>query len=89
MNFVLRVHPEGAVKQTTAALEAKIAFVAATRHITEQVGRLWQEPGKNVKTRMAWIDKCIAVSWGVETCWHMEGTALVYISIHTLAEGWK
>ena len=63
MNCVLRVHPEGAVKQTMAALEAKIAFVAATRHIEEQVGRLWQEPGKNVKTWMAWIDKCIAVSW--------------------------
>ena len=37
MNCVLRVHPEGAVKQTMAALEAKIAFVAATRHIVEQV----------------------------------------------------
>ena len=41
-----------------AALEAKIAFVAATRHIEEQVGRIWEECENS-------NDKYIAVAWRV------------------------
>ena len=52
------IRTEETVNQTMAALEAKIAFVAATRHIEEQVGRIWEECENS-------NDKCIAVAWRV------------------------